>query len=420
MRLASIPQHDRVAVNVDVRGLAHGAAFLGFVLLFPGYAVYHYLAASRWIPLFLGGLFGNISLGLAITSLAFSFWLLRFHVWGGLAQAQFFIASWTYFFVWTVIGYLSVVGEPHAILALRESISALMMWLAAFFVGSFYPIKTTAQRVILLGFAIVLVCVLVHAMAVHQSLLGPLLVFAAGDPDLQTSHYQGVGRSIMVTAIVLSALTPRHWQQLAVLSLAVAALLALGSRAHLFTTVGLTVATLLLSTLSAKRRIALAVFTVVAATALWLGWSVFLGTRAAEVLDLSTSGSWQARLEVQALALDVIRTSPLLGEFGYHLREIGAGGYAHNALSAWTEFGLVGFLLYGSLITYFTALSFRKLLSLRTSSRLWRMSFGLNLASLVLALAAEPVFSAVPALGWGFAVNAILEERRSRVLDGYV
>jgi hypothetical protein len=33
---------------------------------------------------------------------------------------------------------------------------------------------------------------------------------------------------------------------------------------------------------------------------------------------------------------------------------------------------------------------------------------------LVLAISAEAVFSAIPALGWGFAVNALIEERRRR------
>lgn len=413
-------QNSRIELHVDPRGLSHGVAALGFLLLFPGYAVYHYLATSGWMPLFLGGLFGNVSLSLAIFCFAISFWLLRSHVWGGLAQAQLFIASWTYFLLWTVVGYLAVASEPHGILALRESISTLIIWLAVFFVGSFYQVNSTVQRLALLGFGIVLACGVLHAMTVHESLLGPLLVFSAdNDSDARTSTYQGVGRSIMVTAILLSSLFAQHWKQLGVLSLTVLALLALGSRAHLFTTLALTVTTLLLSALKAKRRTALVAFTLVAAAAVWLGWSVFLSTRAAEILDLSESTSWQMRLEVQSMALDAIRTSPLLGDFGYHLREIGAGGYAHNALSAWTEFGLLGFLLYISLVAYFTALSLKRLLSLRSSNTLWRISFGLNLASLILAIAAESVFSVLPALGWGFAVNALLEERRRRVIASY-
>jgi hypothetical protein len=401
-------------VQVDLRRLSQAIAALGFLLLFPGYAVYHYLAASGWSQLFLGGLYGFVSLGLAIYCCAFSFWLLRSRVLGGMVQAQLFIVSWVFLLAWTFVGYLGIVDEPHGLRALREAVSTLIIWLAAFFVGSFYQANTTAQRIILLGCAVALVAILLHAMVVHGSLLGPLMVFAAGDPDAQTSTYQGVGRSIMVTAIVLSSLCAQRWKQLVVLFLAVLALVALGSRAHLFTTLVLIVATLLLSALSTKRRLALVLFTLVTATVVWLGWSVFLSTRAAEILDLSVSTSWQTRLELQSIALDVIRTSPVLGDFGYHLRGTGLVGYAHNALSAWTEFGLAGFLLYCLLIVYFTLLSFEKFISPRSSSASWRIAFSLNLASLVLAISAEAVFSAIPALGWGFAVNALIEERRRR------
>lgn len=400
---------------VDPRGVSQSSAALGFVLLFPGFALYHYFAASGWIPLFLGGLFGNVALAITILCLLLSFWLLRARVWGGLAQARFFLVSWVFFMAWTGVGYASVASEPYGGPALREALSSLTIWLAVFFVGSFYPIGARAQQLLLRGSALLLAAMIIHAIVVHESLLGPLQVFLPGSA-LRISTYQGVGRSIMVTAIVLSALYPQSWKQLAILSLAVVALLALGSRSHLFTTLALLVAILFLAALRARRRAALVAFTLVAAAGVWFGWSAFLDTRAAEILDLSRSTSWQGRLEVQAIALDVIRKSPVLGEFGYHFREIGAGGYAHNALSAWAEFGLVGFVLFCVLIVYFTALSLKKLLSRDTATALWRVAFGLNMASAVLAVASEPVFSAVPALGWGFAVNALLEERRNHVI----
>jgi O-antigen ligase len=260
--------------------------------------------------------------------------------------------------------------------------------------------------------------VIIHAIAVHDSFLGAFLVFMPGS-GLRISTYQGVGRSIMVTAIVLSALYPQSWKQLTILALAIVAMLAVGSRAHLFTTFLLLVATLLLAALAAKRRMALVAFICVAAAGIWFGWSVFLETRAAEILDLGTSTSWQGRREVLAIALDVIRKSPVLGEFGYHFREVGAGGYAHNALSAWTEFGVVGFVMFCALICYFTTLSLKRLVSLDTATPLWRAAFGLNFASAILVVGAEPVFSAVPALGWGFTINALLEEQRNHVVFGH-
>lgn len=402
---------------VDLRVVSQKSALFGFLLLFPGFAVYHYLVAAATMPLFLGGLFGNVALAIALLCIVLSFWLLQGRLWGGLAQARFFLTAWSYFIAWTFIGYIAAAGEPHAGAALYEALSSLIIWLAVFFVGSCYPMRAGSQRVLLVASGLALFAMCLHSIASQGTFLGLLQVFAPGS-ELRISTYQGVGRSIMVTAIVLAALFQQQWKQLAVLSLALFMLVALGSRAHLFTTFAVILATLFLASLNARRRAPLIAFGLVAAVAVWLGWSVFLETRAAEIFDLGASTSWQGRLEVQAVALNVIRKSPILGEFGYHLREIGAGGYSHNALSAWTEFGLFGFLLFCSLLVYFTALSLSRLLN-GGASPVWRAAFGLNLASVVLAAAAESVFSAVPALAWGFTVNALLEERRNRAVVSY-
>jgi hypothetical protein len=143
--------------------------------------------------------------------------------------------------------------------------------------------------------------------------------------------------------------------------------------------------------------------------------SVFLETRAAEVFDLAQSTSWQARMAAHYEALDVIAANPLIGNFGYHLGD--SHGYAHNILSAWTEYGLIGFLGFAGLILYALALSARRLIFRRPFSSLWLIAFQLNFVSLFLALLTEPIMASVfPALGWGFTVQAIRADQRNRAL----
>lgn len=204
-----------------------------------------------------------------------------------------------------------------------------------------------------------------------------------------------------------------------VLASATVLLTGLGSRAHLFTAAGLFMLVLAISLLRARRRGASIVLLLVAAAGVYAGWSVFLETRAGEIVDLASSTSWSMRLEMQALVLQVISDHPLLGDFGYHLREVGPGLYAHNALSAWPQFGLAGFLLYAALIGYFSALSLLRVLSASVASAAWRMASMVNFAALVLVVTSEPVFAMLPALGWGFAVNALLEERKRRTTVRY-
>jgi hypothetical protein len=409
------------AIRVNPRQLSQSIAFLGFILLYPGFVVYQFAVASGWIPPLLGGLFGIVSLAIAMLCVLMLSWLTRAEVWGGLWQARLVLFAWCFFLAWIVAGYLGLIGTPYAGAALAESLATMVIWLAAFFVGSFCRVEGNVRRALFGASVVAVVLVLVGAIIRHQSLLGLLLTFGGEEnPDLQVSTYQGVGRSILVMAMVLAALTPQYWKQLSVLSVAALVLLGLGSRAHLFTTIILIVAIVLLSLVKARRRAAVVVFLVFAVVAVRYGWSVFLETRAGEILDLGQSTSWAARLDMQELAIRVIRHHPLLGDFGYHLRDVGPGGYAHNALSAWTQFGLMGFLLFSSLIVYFAGLSVRKVLSPQGASATWRMAFQINVAALILAITAEPVFSSVfPALGWGFAVNALLEERGRRTVVQY-
>jgi hypothetical protein len=131
----------------------------------------------------------------------------------------------------------------------------------------------------------------------------------------------------------------------------------------------------------------------------------------AELLDISRSTSWQTRMSLQSEAIEAILRNPLAGDFAYHVRELSAGAYAHNVLSAWAQFGVIGFVLYLALIVTFALIAIRHAFS---SNPTWQAALGLNVAALVVCMA-EPVFSVVPALGWGFAVNGLLQDRSRRV-----
>ena len=65
------------------------------------------------------------------------------------------------------------------------------------------------------------------------------------------------------------------------------------------------------------------------------------------------------------------------------------------------------------LIAFFALTAFKRMFS--TDPR-WQAAVGLNVVTLVVILG-EPVYSLVPALGWGFVVNALLHERRARRLQ---
>ena len=139
-------------------------------------------------------------------------------------------------------------------------------------------------------------------------------------------------------------------------------------------------------------------------------------SRQLEVLDFSSSKSWAGRLALQQIALEQIARNPLVGKFGGHVltEDTGkyakghTGRYAHNALSAWVSYGLVGFLMYISLtLIGFLVPAYHVVLK-QQNTPLWTFAFMLNFVFLLLIIVSKPVFWPLPALGWGVLAQALI------------
>ena len=410
---ATMPTSAPRKLYIDIRAVCHAVATGGFIALFPGYFVYHFLLSVGVMPAFIGGLMGNVAILIAAFAIFLSFYLLRDGVWGGLNPSKLFLFAWCFYGTWGAMGALTVLGESHAAWAVREVVAMLVYWLAMFFVGSLFKLDGWVSKA---AFTVAVVSVLVSLLAsvvLYASLLGPLYVFSPPeDAEVASSTYQGAGRSIVITTVVAAAYVSGQWRQLGILALAALALLSLGSRTYFVAGVGCLVFWACVAAVRHKKLIALSLFVGLAGTIAYSIREFVAETRAGELVDLAGSASWQERVNVMNRAWNAISSNPLLGDFGYHIREMGTGTYAHNALSAWPEFGLLGFLLYCFLIGFFALTAFRRMFSLDPR---WQAAVGLNLVTLVVVLA-EPVFSLVPAIGWGFVVNALLNERRTKRL----
>lgn len=388
-----------------VRRLFAGASLVGFLLLFPGFALYHYAIAAGLAPAFAGGLFGAAAA--ATAALGATSLYLRLRSGESPLLEQGFIALCVYLLAWTAGFALVSARRGHTRDAILEAVSTVAIWIAAYFVGArLRPFDRPASTWLASSAALVGLTFL-HATAGHGSFLGPFLTFRGDAAGVETvTTYQGVGRSILVLAILVGAGRRHLWTRLGVLCVAALGLLALGSRAHLFAIgllVGLQVILLALRGRSLSVRIAVVALVVFAG---WASSELFLETRAAEILDLAQSTSWQARAAATDEALSIIANHPFFGRFGYHLGE--SAGYAHNVLSAWANFGLVAFLGYMGLLAWGLAIAGRRVLLTPEPARIWMVAFELNLAALFLGLTSEPIFASVlPALGWGFTVNAL-------------
>lgn len=392
------------------------AALFCYAVLFPGFVVYHYGVAAEWIPPFAGGLFGAASI---MTSLIGTVFLLFNYLSNGGSTSlieRAFPLFLIYLILWTLLAYIAIDGQIYATSAMKESIATIVIWIAVFFIGAQLRLPSRGIGLVHTLLIIAVLACFIHAIASQGSFLGPYLTFSGEHGDNEVvATYQGIGRSIVVIAILATALSKRLFSQLTILGVATAILVTLGSRSHLFVTALLLITHLTLFGLR-KRNLPTGIVSIlILLVAAYYAYSVVLETRAAEVFDLAQSASWQARMAAHYEALDVIEANPLIGNFGYHLGV--SHGYAHNILSVWTEYGLIGFLSFAGLMLYALALSAHHVIFRRAFSPLWLIAFQLNFVALFLALFTEPIMASVfPALGWGFTVQAIRADQRNKAL----
>lgn len=403
---------------VDPAGrLLDATAYVGFVLLFPVFILYHYAVVSGWIPALAGGMFGVCAAAISLFGLL--------HIAANLTVVdgrvplleRAFLFVVLYLTLWTIAASVLAADRAYSGPAVTEALATLTVWLAAYFIA--VRLRVSARRTwpsLLLLVALIVLC-FGHAIVAHGSFVGPFLAFQ-GETASQgaSSTYQGVGRAILVIAVVVSSLQHRLWSQLQVLGASAFMLVALGSRAHLFAVLLLIAVQLLLFGFR-RGNLWTGVFVLIAAVGTgYLTWDLFLSTRAGEIFALGQSTSWQARIAANEEAVEVIQRNPFLGEFGYHMSDRSAG-YAHNLLSAWAGLGGVSFLLYFGLILWALTISGSRVLVRRKCPAVWRIAFQFNFVALLLGLASEPIYLSVfPALGWGFAVAGLSDDRNRRHL----
>jgi len=166
--------------------------------------------------------------------------------------------------------------------------------------------------------------------------------------------------------------------------------------------------TFLQRSLSKKIIILLAVLLLASTGLLTVG---LRGSRQLEVFDLASASSWQARQQLLEEGVAAIAASPLIGQFGGQIATDRFGTYIHNGLSAWRQFGLVGFLLYGGIVISSVMLAMKAVFLRRRRDPKWIAALYMNLMCVALIVVAKSVFWELPAFAWGLTAGALLQDR---------
>lgn len=385
-------------------------------MLFPGYFIYHFGVSQAYYSPIFGGLYGNFSflIFLIVTLLIPS--ICKFYKGKFYFESIIFSISLIYFTCWTLLIDKIFSNHSNGIHAFNESYTTIIIWIALFFVGRFTNFRIHNS---LLIYLIVFVCIIltyIISILKYDSFFAFFQIFQNGEDELAISSYQQAGRSIFVFAIICSSFFINHQRALGLLVLLISLLILLstGSRTDL---VSLAIVVVLFTTYTIikennviKKGLSLVFLSIVLGYFIYLVKDFFSDSRASELLELSSSSSWNSRSDLSVEALNIIKSNPIFGKFDYYSDQ---GGYAHNILSAWTSFGIIGFTLYSFLLLFFFSKSIFGFYNCNSHGRqFWYIAVALNLICLIQAFFASPIFSALPALGWGFVVNAIYKEHK--------
>lgn len=386
-------------------------AGLGFLALFPGFYVYHYLVGRGLIPPVLGGMFGLVALlALPLLVLLHLKWLKRFgSAYSRSGVLWLFYATIVYMVVWTM-GHMMAMSSAARPIHM-EIFTAMGLWPSLFLIGLMLPMQAMWFRKAALwswGLLVTLAFLGVNSQ---------YLMVTFDQVDSGTS-YQAFGRSVAIASFVAVAYIQSLRWRMGMAIASIAALFVTGARSELYAFIAVYAACeAMLSSRNPWRILMFGAGVAIVGAVVAANLDLLFSSRQLQILDLENSSSWIKREDFNGFALEQIASNPVMGVYGGHW-QLGEGEYAHNALSAWVSFGIVGFALYMAL-NVLSAWAAFKVFWRYPNDPLARAAFLICGSTLLLVVASKAVFWPVPALAWGLAVYvetcARMEPRPVRV-----
>lgn len=327
-------------INLNLSSLKGNFSTLSFLLLFPGYFLYHFAIGKGYLQPLLGGYFGIITISLIFPLLLISYKTILKNF--DLTVFIFFLIMLLTLCVAFIQNSLEKPLNYHEEL-FEWTISGLVFNLVCFFCAVGMKIDRTAHYAY---WSIILMCMIVVTN------IGNFGIFSVQSQSNEINElitgYQGFARSIIATLLVCSAYFFNNGMKFYFIAMiGIIALFFNGARTEfaLFPIV-LVFVYLWYSIRSVKVLISL-FFSLCIFMILVINVFDFLPeSRMMRLIDFSMGSSGEIRVNQITFAIQQISENPLLGNYGAYAENGGAGAYPHNILSAWMNLSLVGFLLY--------------------------------------------------------------------------
>lgn len=374
-----------------------------FFLLFPGTFFYSSAVAAQLIPPVIGGGFGFFS-ALAVAALLPALLLSTKNLKGtSLILSALVLGLIIYCSAWLLTHHFLKAPYPGRLKIPTQWATLILTWISLFSIGYFWPSALSKKYI-----ALLLISMVGMSATVLLNVDFSRLIFEYGLSDQEgTLSYQGLARSVAATGLVLVSVVRNMRVSIGVTILLIITLFFIGARSEF---AGVVAVLPFIAYLHFQRRPLTTVAVGIATGLLILGsviylWDDLSNSRHFQLLNIEESSSGRARVALHEEALQAISRKPILGDFGGHASTQEVGGYAHSILSAWRQLGVLGFLLYLTLLLAPFVLSTKQIHGKGApNTDLPRITGTLSLFLLILILGAKPIFWAFPALAWGLIV----------------
>lgn len=300
-----------------------------FVMIVPGFFVYHALvAAGVWPPVLRGY---SAASAVLVLPLLIPAYLLRCKAVSSFDLAYFGFIGYV---LLVVIAGHAAGGDPTIV---GSYLAVIPQWMSLYLIARLLQPNDPWVRVL-----IVVSFVAMSMMVAFNVSQGALLLAAVatvvGDRETLATYQDFAVRFLIVTALCL-AITPSRTVRLAINAIAIACLFFTGARSEFL---ALFIVFAVMEWCRARRPavVVLVAMAAIAAAAIALQSivSLFPENRVVDLIENRAEGSVSERQVMLSAAVTTVSDSPLVGRFASYL----PGEYAHNILSVWVDFGFIG------------------------------------------------------------------------------
>lgn len=320
---------------------------IGIFLLYPGFFFYHTAVSVGAVGPILGGFYGPVA-GLLLLPCA---WTMVAGLHRGYMSLTPLDAAFMVLCFWVVAWALLYFcfGEEFQrdFALLVQSLTLVAVWLPNYVLFRGLLLDSSQSRVVL-RISVIAMLIIAAYYAQEGFFNARSSAEEVGRAEF-TATYQGFSRSAALATLLLLAVASRRWQLLVYL-FGLALLFLLGARSEFvgFLFAGFLVIGVRLG-LQKFILLSLPLIGLALTLVVWMSQEFVEGSRIARTLQFAGDSSWEARAYLSSMAWEEIKDNPLFGNYGGFIVYGGTGMYAHNALSAWHSFGLIGFALFAYL-----------------------------------------------------------------------